>query len=94
MDKEKFLMAEIKKWQVYIVECQNGRYYTGITNDLEKRIQKHKEGKGAYFTKRNPIKGVIYTENYDRMGPALKREAEIKKLTRKKKEILINGSST
>lgn len=87
-------MAIEKSWYVYILECQNGRYYTGITNDLGKRFEKHRSGKGAFFTKRNPVKAVIYTENCDRMGPALKREAQIKKLTRKEKETLVNESAT
>lgn len=84
----------VAEWVVYIIECQNGKYYTGITNDLEKRFMKHKSGKGAYFTKRNPVKAVIYTETCGRMGDALKREAEIKKLTRLQKEKLVNEKNS
>lgn len=79
------------KWYVYIIECQGTHYYTGITNNVEKRITAHREGKGAKFTKgRNPIvlKAVWEFEN---KSEASKREYAIKKLSKKQKEELING---
>ncbi len=79
-------------WYVYIIECLNGRYYTGITKNVEERFKKHKSGKGARFTTRNPVKAVIYTKKCGRMSDALKKESEIKKLSRTEKENLVNSS--
>lgn len=79
-------------WYVYILECQGTHYYTGITNDVQKRLKAHRDGKGAKFTKgRNPIELKAYWECGTK-SEALKREREIKKLTKKKKEQLINGT--
>ncbi len=75
---------------VYILLCQNGSYYTGSTNDVEKRFKDHLTGKGARYTKSHkPIK-VIYKEGFSSKTEALKREAEIKSWSRKRKEILTN----
>lgn len=79
-----------QKCYIYIVQCQDGSYYTGWTNQLEKRIKAHNNGKGAKYTKaRKPVK-LIYYETYSNKREAMKREYEIKKLTRKQKEKLIN----
>lgn len=79
----------------YIVKCNDNTYYTGYTNDLEKRIQTHNAGKGAKYTKgRRPVK-LIYYEEYEKKCDAMRREWEIKQLSRKEKEQLIekkNGS--
>lgn len=77
---------------VYIVECSDGTYYTGWTNDLEKRIARHNAGLGAKYTRtRIPVK-LVYSENCETKGEALSRERNIKKMTRKEKEELIAGS--
>jgi putative endonuclease len=77
------------KWYVYILECNDGTYYTGITNDLDKRIQAHNDGKGAKYTRsRVPVQLVWFVESENR-SEATSKEFQIKKLTRKKKEILI-----
>lgn len=69
----------------YILECKDGTYYTGWTNNLEKRIQTHNKGLGAKYTKgRLPVK-VVYFETFDKKEEAMKREWQIKKLTRTKK---------
>ena len=74
---------------VYIVECSDGTYYTGWTNNLEKRINMHSKGTGAKYTRgRSPVK-LIYHEEFKDKKDAMSREYEIKKLTRKQKEILI-----
>ena len=65
---------------VYILLCADGSLYTGSTNNIEKRFEAHKNGKGAAYTKSHkPIK-IIYSQNFQTKGEALKREAEIKKL--------------
>ena len=70
---------------IYILRCADNTLYTGITNDIEKRLQAHNEGTGARYTRgRGPVK-VVYTEECGTKGSALKREAAIKKLTRAQK---------
>jgi len=76
---------------VYIVECADKTLYTGYTNDLEKRIKTHNEAKtGAKYTKaRRPV-ALKYFEKLPTLSEALKREIEIKKLTRRQKLSIIN----
>jgi putative endonuclease len=79
------------KWSVYIVECRDKSLYTGITNNLEKRIETHNSGKGAKYTRaRRPIK-LKYYEEIENKSLALKREFAIKQLTRAQKNQLINN---
>lgn len=74
----------------YILECSDGTLYTGWTNDIEKRIRVHNEGKGAKYTKnRRPVK-LVHVEEFESKIDAMKREYEIKQMTRKKKELLIH----
>jgi putative endonuclease len=78
-----------KKWFTYMVKCQDGTYYTGATNNLEHRLGQHNLGKGAKYTRaRRPVK-LVYSEQAADRSAALKREHEIKKLTRKQKEELV-----
>ncbi len=77
---------------VYILSCGDGTFYTGWTTDLEKRVKVHNQGKGAKYTRsRLPVK-LLYSEEYSEKGEALRREAAIKKLTRRQKEKLIAGN--
>ena len=72
------------------MECKDQSLYTGITNNLQKRIIAHNSGKGAKYTKaRLPVK-LVYKESYKTKGASLKREFEIKKLKRTEKLNLIN----
>lgn len=74
---------------VYIVQCIDNTLYTGWTNNLEKRIKAHNEGKGAKYTMgRRPIE-LKYFETFETKGEALKREYAIKKLSKKEKLELI-----
>ena len=76
---------------VYIIECSDGTFYTGWTNNLEKRIYAHSKGIGAKYTRgRGPVK-LMYHETFEDKVDAMKREAEIKKLNRKAKLSLINS---
>ncbi len=75
---------------VYILKCNDDTLYTGWTNNLEKRIKAHNESKGAKYTKyRTPVE-LVYYEVFETKSEALKREYEIKKLTRQQKLDLIN----
>ena len=76
---------------VYILECEDGSLYTGITIDIERRFEEHKSGVGSNFTRAKKAKRIVYTEQYPDRSSALVREAEIKKLSREKKLILIKS---
>ncbi len=72
-------------WIVYILRCTDGTLYTGITNDLERRMAEHEAGQGAKYTKgRGPFK-LVYQEICQDRGVASRREIEIKSLDRKAK---------
>ncbi len=74
---------------IYILKCSDETFYTGWTNNLEKRINAHNLKKGAKYTKyRLPVK-LVYSESFENKSDALKREAEIKKMSRQKKLKLI-----
>jgi len=76
---------------VYIVRCNNGFYYTGITSNLKRRITQHNLGiKTSIQNSRRPVK-LVYREKYNSRMEAAKREKEIKGWTRKKKEKLISS---
>jgi len=76
---------------VYILKCSDKTYYTGWTNNLEKRVRLHNNKKGAKYTRgRTPV-DLVYFETFESKSNAMKREYEIKKMTRKKKEELINS---
>lgn len=73
------------KWHLYILHCKDGSLYTGITNDIERRLNAHECGKGAKYTRgRGPFK-LMHKESFKDRSKASKREAEIKALTREEK---------
>lgn len=74
-----------KSWFLYIVRCQDGSLYTGITTDINRRIKMHNNSKGAkYVRTRLPVE-LIYTESFGDRISAMKREIEIKGWTRERK---------
>jgi len=75
---------------VYILRCADGTYYTGITNDIEKRLVAHNEGKvGAKYTRgRRPVE-LVYQEACVSRGEAQVRDAQVKRLSRPEKQRLI-----
>ncbi len=76
-------------WTVYILECADGKLYTGITTDLLRRISEHETGRGARFTKgRGPFR-LVYKEPCKSRSAAAKRELEIKAKTRTEKLAMI-----
>jgi predicted GIY-YIG superfamily endonuclease len=78
---------------VYILQCCDGSYYTGYTNNLRERIRQHENGKGAKYTKAHKPDRVAFVENHETRSQAMKREREIKKLSHKKKLDLIISQS-
>lgn len=77
------------KWMVYLLRCKDDTLYCGITNDLQNRLEMHRSGKGAKYTRgRGPLE-LVYTEECEDKSAALKRERAIKSLPRQKKLELI-----
>lgn len=74
---------------VYILECEDGTLYTGIATDVARRFAEHKKGMGAKYTRAHPPKKIAYMEKFQNRSQALKREAEIKQLSRPEKLKLI-----
>lgn len=74
---------------VYIVCCKHGTYYTGYTINLENRLKKHNEGKGAKYLKGKGPVTLVYTKQYQYYKNAVKAEARLKRLTRLQKEQLL-----
>ena len=86
--------TEKKNNYIYILKCGDGSLYTGWTNNLDKRIAAHKAGKGCKYTRsRLPVE-LAYFEAFDTKEEAMHREAEIKKLPRSKKIMLIDGGNS
>jgi putative endonuclease len=78
-----------RRTYVYIVECRDGSYYTGLTIDIKKRLGQHNSGKGAKYThSRLPVK-LVHVETCVSLSAALKRERRIKQMRRGQKEALI-----
>ena len=76
-------------WKLYILRCRDGSLYTGITVDVDKRLEAHRAGKGAKYTRgRGPLHRV-YMEECGDHSTALRRELEIKALSKEEKEALI-----
>lgn len=80
-------------WIVYILETKCGRYYTGSTNNLKRRLAQHKAGRGARFTRAFGFKRLLHKESYSDQSTACRREAEIKSWNRQKKSQLLNGQT-
>lgn len=80
----------MKKWRwfVYIIECLDGFYYTGITYNLDKRMEQHHSGQGSKFTAKHGFKCLRYCEEFDDLLDARQREHQLKDFSRKKKEAL------
>jgi putative endonuclease len=80
-------------YTIYILKCKDNTLYTGITNDLEKRLKDHADGKGAKYTRsRAPFK-LVYHEDSSTRSEATKREIAIKKLSREEKLELISSQN-
>ena len=80
------------RYYTYILKCSNEKYYTGVTNNLEKRIWEHQPGSNpkCYTYSRRPVE-LVYSESFPEIIYAIMREKQIKGWNRKKKEALISG---
>jgi putative endonuclease len=72
-------------WFLYLLECNNGAYYAGITNNLESRFAAHVTGKGARYTRANPTIKIVASKSYQDRSSASVAEAQLKSLPRHKK---------
>lgn len=80
-----------KKWFVYLLRCRDDSLYCGITDDVEKRLAAHNSGKGAKYTRgRGPVT-LVYREECDDHSQALRREIEIKRLSRQEKLAMLTS---
>jgi len=77
------------RWLVYLLRCRDGSLYTGITNDLPKRLKTHAAGKASRYTRSRLPVMLAYTEPQSSQSAALRREAAIKKLSRSQKDRLL-----
>jgi len=81
-------------WHVYIIQCADDTLYTGVSTDIPRRVMEHNNRKGGNYTRtRTPVK-LVYQEPAHNHSEALKREAQIKRWTKSKKLVLINGNLT
>lgn len=80
-------------WCLYLLECNNGAYYAGITNDLEARFTTHLSGKGARYTRANPPVKIIASKPYLDRSAASIAEARLKALPRNKKLQYFEGEN-
>jgi predicted GIY-YIG superfamily endonuclease len=80
-------------YYVYILRCKDGSYYTGHAKDVEKRFEMHKKGRGARYTRMHEPEKLVYIEEFESRGEAMRRERRIKTLSHNKKQQLINNNS-
>jgi predicted GIY-YIG superfamily endonuclease len=80
-------------YYVYILRCKDGSYYTGHAKDVEKRFEMHKKGRGAKYTRMHEPEKLVYLEEFESRGEAMRRERRIKTLSHNKKQQLINNNS-
>lgn len=77
-----------------MLRCRDGSLYTGITNDLDRRVKAHEAGRASRYTRSRLPVAVVYRERQPNKSRALRREAAIKKLDRQRKERLLAAAVT
>ena len=83
----------MQNWYVYILRCADNTLYTGITNDLDRRLKAHNAGTASKYTRvRRPV-SIAYREKAATKGDALRREYQINSLTRQQKELMIQAQN-
>ena len=80
-----------RQWVLYMLRCKDGSLYTGITNDLPRRLARHRAGKGAKYTRGRAPLTLVYVEDCEDHSHALRREIEIKRLPKVKKQLLCDN---
>lgn len=77
-------------YYVYILLCKDGSYYTGHAKNVKHRIEQHKKGQGARYTRMHEPAKIVYVEEFNSRSDAMKREREIKSFSHSKKQRLVN----
>jgi len=77
-------------YYVYILLCKDGSYYTGYAKDIKHRVEQHKKGQGARYTRMHEAEKIVYVEEFDSQSEAMKRERQIKSLKQAEKHKLVN----
>jgi len=80
----------ILPYYIYVLLCEDGSYYTWYAKDIDLRVQQHWRGVGAKYTKLHKPKKLVYTEEFETVGEAMKREREIKQLSHEEKYRLVS----
>jgi len=78
-------------WYVYIIECEDGTFYTGMSSDPHSRFEQHKRGVGGKYTAKHGAKKLVYVEEFDDYDEVRQREKQIKDWSQVKKRKLISG---
>jgi putative endonuclease len=89
ISKRKKTKAVKLPWSLYVLECGDGSLYTGISNNVQKRLTCHQSGRGAKYTQTHQPVRLMYVEEVGEQGRAMAREREVKRFPKKKKLILI-----
>ena len=79
-------------WYLYILRLSDNSLYTGITTDVERRLEEHREGEGSKYVRSRLPCDLVYREKHEDRSSALKKEAEIKKMSKEGKEELVGSS--
>ncbi len=77
-------------YYVYVLLCKDGSYYTGHAKNVKHRIEQHKKGQGARYTRMHEPAKIVYVEEFNSRSDAMKREREIKSFSHSKKQRLVN----
>ena len=77
----------------YLLRCKDGSLYCGSTNNLEKRLKLHNTGKGSAYVKSRGGGEIVYSESFETVGDAMRREIEVKKWSKAKKEKLLTSQT-
>ena len=81
-------------WYLYMLRCKDATIYTGITNDLDRRMEQHRIGKAAKYTRNRRPALLVHSERCNDKSDALRKEAAIKRMQKKKKEQYIRNHET
>jgi len=79
-------------YYVYILLCKDGSYYTGHAVDVKRRIEQHRKGQGARYTRMHKPEKIVYVQEFESRREAMEREREIKSFNHDKKAILVNST--
>ena len=77
-------------YYVYILLCKDGSYYTGYAKDIKNRVEQHKKGQGARYTRMHQAQKIVYVEEFKSRSEAMRRERKIKSLKHTEKQRLVN----